>query len=133
MKSNQVEYKSVDEYMATFPQEIRSILQELRSTIRASAPEAVEKISYQMPTLYFYGNLVHFAAFKDHISFFPGAITNISSAFAEEISAYITGKGTLQFPLGKPLPLDLIARITQYRVAQNLAKSESKTKKKKKA
>jgi uncharacterized protein YdhG (YjbR/CyaY superfamily) len=132
MDSNKAGFISIDEYIATFPEGIQKILEELRGTIKAAVPEATEKISYQMPTFYLYGNLVHFAAFKNHISFFPGAIENISQDFGDEISSYITGKGTLQFPLGKPLPLGLISKITKDRAAQNLKKAEIKAGKKKK-
>lgn len=131
MKSNNVGFVSMDEYIATFPKEIQKILEELRATIKAAAPEANEKISYQMPTFFLKGNLVHFAAFKNHIGFFPGAIANITQAFGDEISRYVSGKGTLQFPLDKPLPLDLVSKIVIYRVDQNLKKAEMKSSKKK--
>jgi uncharacterized protein YdhG (YjbR/CyaY superfamily) len=133
VKSEPVTYQTIDEYIATFPTEIQQKLQEMRATIKAAAPEAQEKISYQMPTFYLHGNLVHFAAFKNHIGFFPGAIENISQAFSSEISKYMTGKGTLQFPEREALPLDLVSRIVKYRAAQNLEKAEAKRSKKKKA
>ena len=90
--------------------------------IKEAAPEATEKISYQMPTFYLHGNLVHFAAYKEHIGFYlsPSGI----EAFKEEISSYKWAKGSVQFPLDKPIPYDLIRRITAYRVAENLEKSK---------
>jgi uncharacterized protein YdhG (YjbR/CyaY superfamily) len=120
---------SIDEYIASFPEEIQRILEELRATIRAAAPGAVEKISYQMPAFALKGNLVYFAAHKNHIGFYP-APRGIE-AFKQETSMYETGKGTLQFPLDKPLPLELISRIVKFRAAENLEKAELKARKKK--
>jgi len=125
MKSNTVRFSSIDEYIATFPKEIQMKLEVVRATIKAAAPEAVEKISYQMPTFFLYGNLVHFAAFKNHIGLYP-APSGIE-AFKHELSQYEGSKGAVRFPLDKPLPLDLISRITKYRVAENLKKAESKS------
>jgi uncharacterized protein YdhG (YjbR/CyaY superfamily) len=113
-------FQSIDEYIATFPAETQKILQEVRATIKAAAPEAEEKISYQMPTFFLNGNLVHFAAFKNHIGFYP-APTGIK-AFAQDLAQYKGAKGSVQFPLNKPMPLDLIARIVKYRAAENLKK-----------
>lgn len=124
-------FTSIDEYIALFPVDIQKKLQEMRRTIRAAAPDAVEKISYRMPTFYLQGNLVHFAAFKNHIGFFP--TSSGVQAFAEEISAYASSKGTLQFPLDQPLPLELVSRITKYRVAENLRRAAEKADKKKSA
>lgn len=132
MKSSKSGVSSIDEYIAMFPADIQKKLQEIRATIKAAAPDAQEKISYQMPTYYLHGNLVHFAAFKNHIGFFPGAMGNIVQAFSSEIPRYKTGKGTLQFPEGEPLPLDLVSRIVKYRVAENLRNAEQKANKKKK-
>lgn len=131
MDTSKSGFVSIDEYIATFSQDTQKLLEQLRATIKAAAPEATEKISYQMPTFYLNGNLVHFAAFKDHISFFPGAISNIKEAFWDEISGYMTGKGTLQFPIEKPIPFDLVSKITQYRAEQNRNKTKGKTSKKK--
>ena len=130
MESNQAGYSSIDEYIATFPPEIQQILHALRATIKAAAPEAEEKISYQMPTFAQKGNLVHFAAYNDHIGFYP-APTGID-AFQDEISPYRSGKGTLRFPLDQPLPLDLVSKIVKYRVAENLKKAKEKSSRKKK-
>jgi uncharacterized protein YdhG (YjbR/CyaY superfamily) len=116
---------SIDEYIATFPAEIQKILQEIRAVVKAAAPDAQEKISYQMPTFFLSGNLVHFAAFKNHIGFYP-APTGIE-AFAQELSVYKGAKGSIQFPINKPMPLDLITKIVKYRVAENLKKAEMKS------
>jgi uncharacterized protein YdhG (YjbR/CyaY superfamily) len=128
MKSNSTSYSSIDEYIATFPAEIQIKLEAVRATIKAAAPEAQEKISYQMPTFFLHGNLVHFAAYKNHIGLYP-APSGIE-AFKQELSQYEGSKGTVRFPLDKPLPLDLISRITKYRVAENLKKAEIKASKK---
>src|SRR4030042_1459121 len=111
MKSGQ---KDVDDYIAGFSEEIRVILTKLRKVIREAAPDASETISYQMPTFKLNGNLVHFAAFKKHIGFYPtpSAIT----AFAKELASYKTSKGALQFPYDKPIPYELIKEITKFRV-----------------
>lgn len=119
MDSTKAGFRSIDEYIATFPKDIQDKLEALRATIRAAAPEAEEKISYQMPTFFLKGNLVHFAAFKNHIGFYP-APRGIEE-FKGELSMYKGAKGSVQFPLDQPLPLDLVSRIVRFRVAQNLA------------
>ncbi|RKP46264.1 hypothetical protein D7Z26_24600 [Cohnella endophytica] len=129
MKENKITYESIDEYISTFAPEVQAILQTLREAIKESAPDAKEKISYQMPTFELHGNLVHFAAFKKHIGFYPGA-SGIDE-FKEEAKEFHKSKGTLQFPFDKPLPYDLISRIVKYRTARNIEKFESKSKKKK--
>lgn len=111
---------TIDEYIAQFPEDIQQVLSQVRAVVKESAPQASEKISYQMPTFYLNGNLVHFAAFKRHIGFYP-APTGVE-AFKEELSAYKNAKGSVQFPLDQPMPLDLIRRIVAYRVAENLKK-----------
>ncbi|WP_025689156.1 iron chaperone [Paenibacillus zanthoxyli] len=123
-----ITYSSIDEYIAACTPEVQEILQTLRQVIQESAPDAKEKISYQMPTFELHGNLVHFAAFKKHIGFYP-APSGIE-AFKEEVKEYHKSKGTLQFPLDQPLPYDLISRIVKYRVASNIEKAEAKLKKK---
>ncbi|AIQ11419.1 iron chaperone [Paenibacillus durus] len=123
-----ITYSSIDEYIAACTPEVQDVLQTLRKVIQESAPDAKEKISYQMPTFELHGNLVHFAAFKKHIGFYP-APSGIE-AFQEEVKEYHKSKGTLQFPLDKPLPYDLISRIVKYRVASNIEKAEAKSKKK---
>jgi len=129
MESNKVGFNSIDEYIATFPEEIQKILEELRATIKASAPDAEEKISYQMPTFALKGNLVHFAAWKNHIGFYP--TSSGTQAFKHELSIYEGAKGSVKFPIDKPLPLELISKIVRFRVAENLKNAEIKSSKRK--
>ena len=124
METNQSGYNSIDEYIAAFPQEIQIILQEIRAVIKESAPKAEEKISYQMPTFFLNGNLVHFAAFKKHIGFYP--TPSGINAFQKELSIYKGAKGSVQFPLDEPMPLKLISRIVKFRTAENLKKARLK-------
>ena len=119
-----VQAKNIDEYIAAFPPDIRKRLEEMRATIRKAAPDAEEAISYAIPTFRLNGNLVHFAAFKNHIGFYP-APRGIE-AFKKELSVYEGGKGTVQFPLDKPLPLPLIAKIVKFRVKDNLENAKAK-------
>ena len=121
-------YKTIDEYIATFPKETQKILEEIRATIKAAAPEAEEKISYQMPTFYLNGNLIHFAAFKNHIGIYP--TPSGTQAFKDEISRYQGAKGSIRLPIDEPMPLELIGRIAKFRVAENLAKAKAKGKSK---
>ena len=114
MESKKTGFTSIDEYIATFPKDIQKILEKIRATIKAAAPEAEEKISYQMPTFFLKGNLVHFAAFKKHIGFYP-VPTGIEK-FKKELSAYAGAKGSVQFPLDKPIPYGLISKIVKFRV-----------------
>ena len=120
MKNDKSGSMLIDEYIANFPADVQKILIELRAVIKKAAPEAEEKISYQMPTFFLKGNLVHFAAYKNHIGFYPtpSGIT----AFQEELSIYQGAKGSVQFPIDKPLPLKLISRIVKFRAAENLKK-----------
>ena len=127
MKDKKTGFASMDEYIAAFPKETQKILQEIRAAIKAAAPEAEEKISYQMPTFAQNGNLVHFAAGKNHIGFYP-VPTGIEK-FKKELSAYDGGKGSVQFPLDEPMPLALISRIVKFRVKENLTKAKAKGKK----
>lgn len=120
-------FVSIDEYIATFPEEIQKILQALRATIKAAAPDAEEKISYQMPTFALKGNLVHFAAYKNHIGFYP-APSGIQ-AFEHELSVYEGAKGSVKFPIDQPLPLELIGKIVKFRVSENLKLAEAKARK----
>jgi uncharacterized protein YdhG (YjbR/CyaY superfamily) len=129
MQSNKASYHSIDEYIALFPENIQKSLEELRATIKASAPGVEEKISYQMPAFALKGILVYFAAWKDHIGFYP--TSSGTQAFNKELSIYDGSKGTVKFPIGKPLPLDLISRIVKFRVAENLKKAVMKEKKRK--
>jgi len=129
MEGKRITPTSIDEYIAACPKDVQKMLKELRKTIQAAAPDAVEKISYQIPTFYLKGNLVHFAAFKDHISFFP--TSSGIEAFKKELSVYKGAKGTVQFRLDQPLPLTLIAKIVKFRVKENLKRADEKAKKKK--
>lgn len=115
---------SIDEYIASFPGDIQALLEKLRLTIRLAAPDAMEKISYGMPTFYLNGNLVHFAAFKHHIGFYP--TPSGISAFQGELGKYKTSKGAVQFPLDKPLPLELVKKIVGFRVTENSKKTAKK-------
>lgn len=124
MKAAAAAPATIDAYLAQVPPRTRRLLQALRKTIRAAAPQATEKISYRMPTFYLEGNLVHFAAFDRHVGFYPGAAG--VAEFQGELSSYVWGKGSIQFPLDQPLPLELVRRITEFRVAQNLAKAGGK-------
>jgi uncharacterized protein YdhG (YjbR/CyaY superfamily) len=122
MASPKKVFKNIDEYIATFPKNVQSILEELRQAIRESAPKAEEAISYQMPTFKLNGNLVYFAAFKSHIGFYP--TSSPIEAFKEELSEHEVSKGTVRFPLNKPIPFDLVKKIVRYRVEENLAKKK---------
>ncbi len=128
MKTNQRAPKTIDEYIAGFPPDVQEILEKIRATIRKAAPGAEETIKYQMPTFTLHGNLVHFAAFKKHIGFYP-VPTGIEK-FKKELAAYEGGKGSVQFPLDQPIPYGLISRIVKFRVKENLARAEAKGKKK---
>ena len=115
-----IEYKSVDEYIQSFPVDIQLLLECVRAAIRKNAPEAVEGISYGMPAYKMKGKpLVYFAGFKNHIGFY--ALPAGHSQFAEELSGYKRGKGSVQFPLNKPIPVDLIGRIVAFRVREKFA------------
>ena len=111
------QFETIDDYIKTFPTDVQSILEKMRQTIRKAAPEAVEAISYQMPTFKLNGkNLVHFAAFKNHIGFYP--IPSGIEAFRRELSPYKQGKGSVQFPVDKPIPYDLVEKIVRFRVKE---------------
>ena len=118
-------FDSIDQYIAGFPPEVQAKLRELRAVIARNAPLATEKISYQMPTFFQDGNLIHFAAYKNHIGIYP--LPTAIAAFAERLSVYKNAKGSVQFPLGEPLPFELIAEIVRFRVAENAAKLAAKT------
>ena len=128
MKTDQATPKNIDEYIAGFPQEVRGILKKIRATIRKAAPNAEEAIKYRMPTFVLKGNLVHFAAFKKHIGFYP-ASTGIEK-FKDELSLYEGAKGSVRFPLEEPVPFGLISKIVKLRVKENLEKAEARGKKK---
>jgi uncharacterized protein YdhG (YjbR/CyaY superfamily) len=116
--------KNIDEYISSFHDPVRKKLNELRTAINLAAPEAEEKISYQMPAFALNGILVYFAAQSHHIGFYP--TSSGVKAFSEELSGYKTGKGSIQFPLDKPLPLGLIRRIVKFRLMENLEKAAIK-------
>jgi uncharacterized protein YdhG (YjbR/CyaY superfamily) len=123
MSTSKNQFKTIDEYIQSFPQAVREQLQELRQTIKEVAPAAEEAIKYQMPTFVLHGNMVYFAAWKKHISLYP--ITAEMEASLEELTRYKTsGKGTIQFPLDQPLPLPLIRKIVAFRVQENIANKE---------
>jgi uncharacterized protein YdhG (YjbR/CyaY superfamily) len=119
---------NIDEYIASFPPDTQAILQKIRATVHQAAPEAQETISYQMPTFTLKGNLVHFAAFKNHIGFYPTP-TGVEQ-FQKELAPYKWAKGSIRFPLDQPMPYDLIRQIVLYRVQENLEKAAAKAKKK---
>jgi uncharacterized protein YdhG (YjbR/CyaY superfamily) len=124
---------NVDEYIALYPPEVQQRLAEIRATIRKAAPQALEKISYSIPTYALCGNLVHFAGYERHIGFYPGA--SGVKHFAKELASYDGAKGSVQFPLNRRVPLRLVGEIVRFRVKENLAKyaaTDLKRKKKKK-
>ncbi len=118
------EIKTIDQYIASQPDDVAAILEKVRATIRKVVPEAEETIGYGIPTFKLNGNLVHFAGYKNHIGFYPGA--SGVEVFANEIKQHNTSKGTIQFQLNEPIPYDLIAKITTFRVQQNLEKKKKK-------
>ena len=118
----------IDQYIAGFPADIQEILENLRAVIREAAPEAEETINYQIPTFRLHGNLVHFAAFKKHIGFYP--TPSGIEKFRKELSVYEGAKGSVKFPLDKPIPYDLVREIVRFRVEENLEKAKTKGKKK---
>jgi uncharacterized protein YdhG (YjbR/CyaY superfamily) len=119
MKTATKQFGTIDEYIRTFPPEVQARLQKMRQTIRKAAPQAVEAISYQMPTFKLHGrNLVHFAGYKRHIGFYP--VPSGVAAFKKELAPYVQGKGSVQFPLDRPLPYELVKRIVAFRVKETL-------------
>jgi uncharacterized protein YdhG (YjbR/CyaY superfamily) len=127
MENEKKNYSTIDEYVKCFPYETQKKLEEIRAAVKMIAPDAEEKISYQMPTFDLNGNLVHFAAYKNHIGFYP--IPSGMAAFEQELKEYKSGKGSVQFPIDKPLPMELIKRIVKFRVEENLRKPMKNTKK----
>jgi uncharacterized protein YdhG (YjbR/CyaY superfamily) len=120
-------FKNIDDYVSTFPADVQKVLQEIRRTIQKAAPQAEEAISYQMPTFKLNGNLVHFAAWKNHVGFYP--TPSGTSEFQKEISEYVFAKGSIQFPLDEPMPLGLITKIVKFRVKESQEKQKAKVKK----
>jgi uncharacterized protein YdhG (YjbR/CyaY superfamily) len=116
---------SIDAYISTFPSDIQTILEQVRAVIQKTAPDAEEKISYGMPTYTLNNvNLVHFAAFKSHIGFYPTPVG--MDTFKNDLAGYKTGKGSVQFPLDQPMPFDLIKRIVEFRIEDVLKKAPKK-------
>jgi uncharacterized protein YdhG (YjbR/CyaY superfamily) len=129
MEENKITFNTIDEYILQFSPEVQEILTNLRKLIKEAAPDAQERMSWQMPTFVLHGNLVHFAAHKNHVGFYP-APSGIE-AFKNELSEYKGAKGSVQFPYKKPMPYELISRIVKFRVAENVKDAEEKLKKKK--
>ena len=124
MAASRRPFETIDEYIGMFPEDVQRILNELRQTIREAAPAAQETINYQIPTFTLNGNLVHFAAFENHVGFYP--TPSGMEAFKKELSGYKAAKGSVQFPIHEPLPLPLIRRIVEFRVKENLEKKLKK-------
>ena len=125
MKNKKARFTSIDEYIATFPEDVQKIMKQLRESVKAAAPGAEEAISYNMPTFKLNGRyLVYFAGWKTHIAFYGAPRGN--AEFKEDLSAYETGAGTLKFPLAEPLPFDLITKIVKFRATENLKRTDKK-------
>ena len=120
MTLSRIKFKTIDEYIASFPKNVQIILEKLRRVIKESAPIAEETINYGIPTFKLNGNLVHFAAFKRHIGFYPTSSAIV--AFKKELSSFKHAKGSVQFPIDKPIPYNIVKKIVNYRVKENLAK-----------
>jgi len=118
--------KNIDEYIAGYPKDVQEILEKMRSTIRETAPDAEETIKYHMPTFMLKGNLVHFAAFKHHIGFYPPV--KGYEEIRQELSPYEGPKGSLIFPLSEPIPFDLISKIVKFRIKENTERRLAKEK-----
>lgn len=127
MPDKQASFTNIDEYISNFAPEIQAMLRKIRAVIKSVVPEAEEKISYQMPTFYLEGNLVHFAAMKSHIGFYP--TPSGIKAFEDKLTGYKYSKGAIQFPVDQPIPYDLIEEIVRFRVIENLSKQKPKEKK----
>ena len=123
--ANKAKFATMDAYIASFPKEVQGILEQIRQTIRKAAPGAVEAISYQIPTFKLNGNnLVHFAAWKEHIGFYETPSGN--AALNKELARYKVAKGSIQFPLDEPIPYGVVAKIAQFRVKETQLKKKSK-------
>jgi len=129
VKAKRATAEDIDAYIAAFPNDVREKLEKVRAAIKRAAKRAEERISYQIPTFFLNGNLVHFAAFKKHIGFYPGA--SAIKKFKQQLSDYHSAKGSVQFPLDKPLPLSLIRKIVTFRVTENLRKPDRRKKSRK--
>ena len=126
MKTKQA--RDINEYIADFPVDVQPLLQKVRTTIRRAAPKSEETIKYQIPTFVLNGNLIHFAGYKNHIGLYPGS--KPIEEFKDDLVKYRTSKGTVQFPLDKPIPVGLIGKITKFCVKRNLERAAAKAKKK---
>ena len=124
MEEPKKQFSTIDEYIEMFPEDIKLKLNNLRKAIKEAAPEATETISYQMPAFKLNGNLVYFAAFKNHIGFYP--FPSGIKAFKEESSSFVTSKGAIQFPLDKSIPIELVKKIVKFRLEENLKKNKKK-------
>ena len=124
MISTKQKFQTIDEYIKIFPKDIQKLLGTIRQTIKKSVPVAEEAISYQIPTFKLKGNLVHFAAFKNHIGFYPGS--KAIKDFQKDLTKYKSSKGAVQFPIDKPMPLSLIRKIVKHGVKENSRKSLKK-------
>src|SRR5256712_2444321 len=124
MLTSKNQFKTIDEYIKTFPNDVQRILEKMRKTIRDAAPEAAEAISYQIPAIKLNGALVYFAAFKNHIGFYP--TSSGIKQFKKELIQYQGGKGSVQFPIKKPIPYDLVKKIVIFRMKENQAKKKLK-------
>ena len=122
MNTSNRKFTTIDEYIAIYPQEVQLLLQQLRKTIHEAAPEATEAIRYGIPTFQLHGNLVHFGAYEHHIGFYP-APAGIEQ-FKKDLAPYLAGKGTIQFPLDQPLPLERIKKIVEFRIQDNLKRKK---------
>jgi uncharacterized protein YdhG (YjbR/CyaY superfamily) len=124
MDTSKKQFKTIDEYIQTFPEDVQIILKKMRKTIRSATPEAVETISYQIPAFKLNGVLVYFAAFKNHIGFYP--TSSGIEEFKKELSPYKGGKGSVQFPIEKPIPYDLVKKIVIFRMKENQKKKKKR-------
>jgi uncharacterized protein YdhG (YjbR/CyaY superfamily) len=127
MDTNRITAKDIDAYIAGYPKDVQEILEKIRAIIRKEAPDAEEAIKYQMPTFVLKGNLVHFAAFKNHIGLYP--TPSGTEKFKAEIAGYQGAKGSIRFPVDQPIPYDLIRAIVAFRVKENLEREQAKKKK----
>jgi uncharacterized protein YdhG (YjbR/CyaY superfamily) len=124
MTPTRIKFNDIESYIASFPEEIRKLLEQIRDAIRKAAPDAKETISYGMPAFEQNGILVYFAAFKNHIGFYPTA--SGVEAFKNDLSLYEGSKGAVRFPLDKPIPVELISRIVKFRINENITKAKTK-------
>ena len=124
MISTKNKFETIDEYIKIFPKDVQNLLKSVRQTIKKAAPKAEETINYQIPTFKLNGNLVHFAAFKNHIGFYPGS--KAIEIFSKDLKEYKTSKGAIQFPIDRRIPTSLIRKIVEHRVKINSAKKSKK-------